>query len=272
MKKLYKITALALLTGLFSHSAKADTLPPDTTNQKKSPSTTLNFFPENMTNAPTASENSAPFSQPRKILNVGDSRTVGMFFSDNKQKYSNTIDCADKNGNLWFAKVGQGLQWFNNSLNQIKSRAADCDVIVINLGVNDLVGAAESQKVAENYLKSINTLAKTWKQQGKEVFFSSSNPVGPQFRGARVFNQKIDNFNRYMQEGLSADVTFIDTNTYIKNKLNRNNCDAAGVHYSATINRDIHQYIESQIERTLAGRDRTQNNLLSSTGKNEILR
>lgn len=272
MKKSYKITALALLTGLFSHSAKADVLPPDTTNQKQSPSTTLSFFPEALTNAPNASENPVPFSQPRKILNVGDSRTVGMFFSANNQKYSNTVDRADKNGNLWFAKVGQGLQWFNNNINQIKSRAADCDVIVINLGVNDLAGAAESQKVAENYLKSINALAKTWKQQGKEIFFSSSNPVGPQYRGARVFNQKIDNFNRYMQEGLSADVTFIDTNAYIKNKLNRNNFDAAGLHYNAAINRDIYGYIESQIERTLAGRDRTQNNLLSLTEKSEILR
>lgn len=187
-------------------------------------------------------ENVAP-----KILNIGDSRTVGMYFSENRAKYSNEVNTADNAGNLWFAKVGQGLKWFENNLSTIQKHAKNSNIVVINLGINDLAASGNSDVTAQKYLIMMNKLAKAWQKDGKKVFFSSINPVGPQYSHARLFNQKIDNFNRQMRDNLSSEITFIDTNTFIKDKLKSSDFDKFGLHYVPSVNKSVHAYIESKI-------------------------
>lgn len=250
MKSINATTLAALFSGLLTGaSLNAE----DSAAQNYHPTAPKSEIPQNppAQNLQISDQIDAANEITPKILNIGDSRTVGMYFSENIEKYNNTVDKQDANGNMWFAKVGQGFSWFENNLQKIQTRAQDCNIIVINLGVNDLA-VSGSKAAADKYVQCLNNLAKTWKEQGKSIFFSSSNPVGPQYRGARVFNQKIDNFNQEMKNGLSADITFIDTNSYIKDKLKAKDFDSAGLHYVPAINRTIHQYIESQIFQELA--------------------
>ncbi|MBR1601203.1 MAG: SGNH/GDSL hydrolase family protein, partial [Alphaproteobacteria bacterium] len=184
------------------------------------------------------------------VLTIGDSRTVGMYFSENsQQKYNNNVNATDGNGNSWFASVGQGLNWFNNNINTIQQKAQNSDVIVINLGVNDIAALGNSKTAADRYIKRMNELAAIWRAQGKQVYFTSVNPVGPQYQNADEFNGKIDDFNKRMQAGLSSDITFIDTNSYMKSKLKGSDYDKYGLHYNNSINKDVHQYINQQISK-----------------------
>ena len=50
-----------------------------------------------------------------------------------------------------------------------------------------------------------------------------------------------------MRDNLSPNITFIDTNTFIKDKLQSKDFDAAGLHYVSSVNKSIHSYIESRI-------------------------
>ncbi|MBR3677050.1 MAG: SGNH/GDSL hydrolase family protein [Alphaproteobacteria bacterium] len=243
MKKLDKTTFAAMVTGLLTATMSAYSGAPQANkDQPPSPPTEIKHNP-----APSDNITVTP-----KVLNVGDSRTVGMYLSENKVKYSNFVDAEDADGNLWFAKVGQGYRWFAENLNSIKNRADDCNAVVINLGVNDLSLSANSKTAADKYIKQLNELAAVWTAHGKKVFFSSANPVGPQYKHSALFNQKIDAFNRQMKEGLSPNITFIDTNSFIKDKLQAKDFDAAGLHYVPTINRSIHNFIATQIAQTLA--------------------
>ena len=55
-----------------------------------------------------------------------------------------------------------------------------------------------------------------------------------------------------MKQGLSQDITFIDTNGFIKGQLEEKHFDKYGLHYTPNINRQIHQFIELQISKKMA--------------------
>ena len=262
MKQSVKTTLLAVATGLLTGSMNAN-ISENSELKKQNADVTAPVpdFAYLNNQADAATEVSL------RVLNIGDSRTVGMYFSENVKKYSNTVDAQDVAGNHWFAKVGQGLSWFENNMDNVQKLVKDCDVVVINLGINDLAASGNSQTVAAKYIRCLNGLADDWAMQGKRVFFSASNPVGPQYRGSHVFNQKIDNFNRLVQEGLSNNIGFIDTNNFIKEHLTSRDFDSAGLHYTAKINRKIHQFIESQIATEIA-KTNGNYNLLSAMQNN----
>lgn len=240
-----KTTVLATLAGLFTASASGKIVVEnghETPNQK----VREYKFEQKEKSDTVADFNKANTTNP-KILNIGDSRTVGMYFSQNKDKYSNAVNTTDVLGNQWFAKVGQGLKWFKDNFATLQKYAKNNDIIVINLGINDLSILADSKVQAEKYLKLLNELADDLSKDGKVMFFSSVNPVGPQYKNYRLFNKKIDDFNQYMREGVSDKIYYIDTNSYIKDKLQYKCFDKYGLHYTSSINKSIYSYIEESV-------------------------
>lgn len=197
-----------------------------------------------------------------KILNVGDSRTVHMYHTKVRGIPGGLID-AETEGNRWFAEGSKGFAWFKQHLNDIKNRAKDCDAVVINLGCNDVAGQPAS--VAKKYIEEINKLAREMKAQGKQVYFTSVNPVGNAYKykniDAAQLNHDIEIFNQCMKEGLSSDITFIDTNSYFKQKYAGRPQNEVytpdGLHYQRNVNAEIQRYIEQQVRKAEAARGRT---------------
>lgn len=158
------------------------------------------------------SQNHGPISQG-KTLTIGDSRTVGIASTGKGITYKRKIDAQDKNGNLWFAEEGKGLSWMQQNEALIKSKATDCNTVIINLGTNDIGNNPDA--AAKKYIPYMNELAKEWKNQGKEVIFISVNPVDDS-RSTTLKNKDIERFNQLVKAGLSKDITFIDTYSELK--------------------------------------------------------
>ena len=241
-----KTRIAAVMTGLVTMSAGVHGLAEHNDEQKKEKITDVVSAPESFSSQDTVLDETV--AETPRVLNIGDSRTVGMYFAENMVKYSNEINALDTKGDIWFAKVGQGLKWFEKNLDIVQKHAKNSNIVALNLGINDLASGS-SDNVAQKYLSIINKLAETWHKEGKLVFFSSINPVGPQYNHAQIFNQKIDNFNRIMKSNLSSDITFIDTNTFIKDKLQGKDFDKYGLHYVSAVNKSIHSYINSEITK-----------------------
>ena len=69
-----------------------------------------------------------------KILKVGDSRTVGVYFAKHpKEKYRTTVI-----DDGYYAKVGEGVSWLGKNQTAITKQAEKAHVIVVGMGVNDI--------------------------------------------------------------------------------------------------------------------------------------
>ena len=196
-----------------------------------------------------------------KILNVGDSRTVGMAGENG----SRLVQKTDKTGDDWYAQMGKGFAWFKQHLNDIKQDAQDCDCVVVNLGFNDVYGAVHSnkniEKMAKEYAAQMNEFAAEMKRQGKQVYFTTVNPVSTNRSDAAKVNKGVDDFNRYMQQYLSDDVKIIDTQSYVRSQSNSKvygSKGGDGIHYTGSFYSELAQYTEQQVRAAEAGREHTQ--------------
>ncbi len=196
-----------------------------------------------------------------KILNVGDSRTVGMA-GENDMKLKRKTD---KSGDRWFAQSGKGFAWFKQHLNDIKQDAKDCDCVVVNLGFNDVYGAVHSnkniEKMAKEYAAQMNEFAAEMKKQGKQVYFTTVNPVSTNRSDAAKVNKGVDDFNRYMQQYLSDDVKVVDTQSYVRSQSNSKvfgSKGGDGIHYTGSFYSELGQYIEQKVREAEAGREHSQ--------------
>ena len=188
-----------------------------------------------------------PTTNSPKMLFIGDSRTVGMFTAVTNT-YKNPVNTTDQNGNLWFAKVGEDLKWFQKNETIIQEKIQDCDCIIINLGVNDITkNGGNGKKVAEKFCTYFNKMAPQWTAQGKKVYIGSCNPVGKNFTAIRNMNAQIDAFNQTLLEGLSKDITFIDVNSFVKNHVKDRDFRPDGLHYQTSMNSPIYQNIFQQV-------------------------
>lgn len=159
------------------------------------------------------------------VLFVGDSRTVGMYQSTRRDEFS------------YIAKVSEGFSWladgtskYNTSeliLNYIEANPEG--KIVFNLGVNDLYKQS-------NYVEWMRCLVENYPYLS--IYYLSINPST-----RSSLDSQIDSFNLYIQNNLSETVTWIDSNTYLK-ETGYSTPD--GVHYdSATYNKILDFVLES---------------------------
>lgn len=155
------------------------------------------------------------------IILVGDSRFVQM---------QNSVG---ENSCTWIAETGKGYKWFSeNAVAQIDSCVGKDSKILINLGVNDL---GNSQK----YLTLVNSKAEEWVDKGAQVYYASVNPVR---ENPYVTEEQVENFNSQMQDGLSADVTWIDSHSYLCS-IEYQSPD--GLHYNKETSRNLYDYYMS---------------------------
>ena len=160
----------------------------------------------------TKSENAAD------IIFVGDSRFVQMKRSVGQNPYT------------WIAEAGQGYKWFNETaVAKIDNCVGNGSKIVINLGVNDL---GNMQK----YLTLVNAKAEDWTSKGATVYYSSVNPIS-EYR--YTTEDQVENFNSQLQSGLSENVHWIDSHSYL-NSIGYNLVD--GLHYNNETYQNLYAY------------------------------
>lgn len=155
------------------------------------------------------------------VILVGDSRFVQMQAN------------AGENSCVWIAESGKGYKWFNeNAVARIDGCVGKGAKILINLGVNDPGNL-------NNYLELVNAKAAEWVGKGAKVYYASVNPV---WTNPYVTEEQVEYFNSQMQAGLSGDITWIDSHSYL-NTIGYKLVD--GLHYNAETYQNLYAYYMS---------------------------
>ena len=184
--------------------------------------------PQTESDAQSQTQQATPKIQPvtevknvSGVILVGDSRFVQM------QENVGANSCT------WIAENSKGYAWFEEkAIPRIDGCVGNGSKILINLGVND---PGNHQK----YLALVNAKAAEWTALGATVYYASVNPV---WENPYVTEEQVKYFNSQMQNGLSADVHWIDSHSYITSigyKL------VDGLHYNSETYQNLYAYFMS---------------------------
>ena len=155
------------------------------------------------------------------VIFVGDSRFVQM------QASVGANDCT------WIAESAKGYKWFEEkAIPRIDNCVGKGSKMLINLGVND---PGNIQK----YITLVNAKAAEWTSLGATVYYASVNPV---WENPYVTEEKVEYFNTQMQSGLSSDVHWIDSHSYLISIGYRL---VDGLHYSTETYQNLYAYFMS---------------------------
>lgn len=179
----------------------------------------------NNANSSSTGTTSSGTTSNKKIIFIGDSRTVGM---------KSAVGNEGKN-DIWSCKSSMGLDWMKNTgFPAIESQITNEAHIVILMGVNDLYHV-------NDYITYLNSLVSKVNQKGGKLYFVSVNPTS---RSADYLNDQIDEFNEKMKKGLSSQIVYIDTNSYL---IQNSFSSGDGIHYTNTTYKQIYNLIKGNI-------------------------
>lgn len=187
------------------------------TPTSNSSSTTTN---NSTTNSNSGTRNNTSVS---KVIFVGDSRTVGM-----KQSVGT-------NNDVWSCKSSMGLSWMKSTgIPNVDSQISSGSAVVVLMGVNDLYQV-------NNYITYMNSLVAGVNNRGAKLYFVSVNPTS---KSKDYLNEDIDSFNAKMKQGLSSNIKYIDSNSYLKaNGFSSED----GLHYSTSTYKSIYNFIKNNL-------------------------
>lgn len=136
---------------------------------------------------------------------------------------------------IWSCQESMGLDWMQQTgIPNIENNIQEGSSLVILMGVNDLYQA-------NNYISYLNSNATSWKNRGANIYFVSVNPTEGSYNS---LNTDIDKFNQRLRSGLTSNITYIDTNSYLKSN---GFSTTDGLHYTNDTYNDIYNYIKSRI-------------------------
>lgn len=175
------------------------------------------------------------------ILFLGDSRTVGMKQALSASRYDLTY-------HSFLAKVGKGYSWLTTQSPSLEGLERTPQIIIVNLGVNDLGNCKKYQQLYETYMTSC------W--NSCPVYIVSVNPVCSPCHS--VTNSQIETFNQSMQEWINEEnasasagafpIHYIDTYSYLQ-ETGFSSSD--GLHYSSDTYLRIYDYILEHVEEPI---------------------
>ncbi len=161
---------------------------------------------------------------------VGDSRTVGLCYVE--KLCSDTNECATSS---CLAKVGAGKSWFSEQLNNINNSSKGN--IVINMGVNDLVGNANAEVLAKSYYELYKSIAES--DGNRMIYIMSVNPVGD---SASVSSDNVVKFNNQMQRFIFnsriSNLKYLNTYSNVSFGLTND-----GLHYDFETYKKVYEYV-----------------------------
>ena len=149
----------------------------------------------------------------RKVIFIGDSRTVEMYGNVNQVNIAYDIFTEDARGDFWAGRIGAKYEWMTGTgIPMAETQICDGAAVVILMGVNDCVSGS-SAEAAMKYADTINMKAEEWKLYGADTYVVSVNPVDGDyyFYDVLINNASVREFNAVMKAQLSEEVTYIDT-------------------------------------------------------------
>lgn len=188
--------------------------------QKEKPEEEPAAQPEGETPSPPAAD-AGPAEEVKNaagVIMVGDSRFVQMQQS------------IGENSCTWIAENGKGYDWFRETaVAKIDGCVGTGSKVLINLGVND-------PGHVKDYVELVNAKAAEWVGKGAQVYYASVNPV---WENPYTTEEQVQYFNSQMQAGLSGDVHWIDSHSYLDGagyKL------VDGLHFDAETYQSLYAY------------------------------
>lgn len=175
------------------------------------------------------------------VLYIGDSRTVGMYFSVYGGSYSSEINIT-QGSQKWLAKVGSSYNWFQNTAvpyitNYVKNGNY---TVTIQMGANDLYSTSR----ANSYVNSISNLAASYPNSNFVII--SVNPVNDskaKNAGYQVTNSQVISFNNAYKSAISSagksNISYCDVYSSISSSFSTSD----GLHYDNTTNKIIYNRI-----------------------------
>lgn len=169
----------------------------------------------------------------KKVLYVGDSRTVGMCKAMNIEN-----DC--------IAEIGKGLSWVKTKNADIKRKTSSSqttdpyNVIVFSLGVNDCKGKNSASNYAEfyNQYAEYNTNVKVVVTSVTQVLNSVAKK-----NGYSVINADIISFNKELKSKLNSNVQYCDVYGPITGHV----VSSDGMHYDDATYKLVYEAIQKCI-------------------------
>lgn len=166
------------------------------------------------------------YPEHRRILFIGDSRTVGM-----------EMFCGGMEDEYWSARNSMGYSWMvSTGIPNVEHLIDQNTDIVILMGVNDLGNVY-------SYVDYINSKAAEWKELGARTYFVSVTPVDDS-RSPNAKNSRIESFNAYAQENLQ-NVNYIDAYSRIRYSFG----SPDGIHFDGSTYREIYRIIKFNLYR-----------------------
>ncbi|MGN0361413.1 MAG: InlB B-repeat-containing protein [Bilifractor sp.] len=198
-----------------------------------------------------SSDNSSSSEESRRVVFVGDSRTVGMYITLTGSAYSDTVNATSGN-ETYIGRVAMGYSWFvSTGMPEASVYLAQGNTdLVILMGCNDMGSPVSS---ASQYASYVNANVEAWSANNNRVFFDSVNPVGHKNGGSETSVSIYSNdstcapFNETLKNALSDKVTWIDSYNYL---VSGSYATVDGIHYDSTTYHAIHDYILQKIKES----------------------
>lgn len=213
---------------------------------------------ENRTETDISASNLAEpdWSKYRKVIFVGDSRTLGMKQTLYRQFGSEAME------NIGFVcRSAMGIGWFKNEgLKQLKSEILSAQgsskkqiAVIFNLGINDLGNKCGINVLTSRYVNYMKSIAPYLQSKGCKLFYMSLNPFNNTTRLAMqkrgIKESDLLYFNAGLKSGLRGYYQYIDCYSWlIKNGVSYDSgmgIDTGiddGTHYSTKTYKRIYQY------------------------------
>lgn len=161
----------------------------------------------------------------RKIVFIGDSRTVGMKAA------------VGSDNNIWSCKGSMSYDWMvKTGVPAVENQIGGTTAVCILMGINDMI-----YRPASDYSSYINKKGAEWIARGSTVFFVSINPVR-KTGYKNITNEKIQTYNSQIRSALNAGIGYIDTYSAIFDSFNAPD----GLHYDNATYKQIYDVIVAQ--------------------------
>lgn len=189
----------------------------------------------------------------RKIIFIGDSRTVEMYGNVNQVNIAYDIFQEDIRGDFWSARIGAKYDWMTGTGVPVAEGQMTGDTAVVFLmGVNDC-GTEDAAGMAMEYADYINAKAEEWSIYGIETYFVSVNPINGDYWFYDILfnNTSVEKFNSVMKAQLSDRVTYIDTYSQIADSF----ISPDQLHYEYSTYLEIYRLIMKALAEDLPAKD-----------------
>ena len=173
---------------------------------------------------------------------VGDSRTVAIYWALTGSMSDNTVAKIANDSVVFAASVGEGYSYLKDTvLPLIDPYVGEGTKVAVLTGVNDI-----GQISTDSYISLLEDTASAYASRGASLYYVYVNPVSDDLApsGTTLTNDKVNEWNREMRQGLSEDVPCIDINAKITGHIEW----ADFLHYENSTNLTIYEELMEELD------------------------